>query len=82
MCSLLMFLRFILYHGHEKLRDKVLRMLESHILMQHPGVESLHISRFHSFKTTAYNLLNQSVNEKKKLSEKVVNYFGWENQDV
>ena len=83
MCCLLIFLWVILYHGHEKHRDKVLRMLENHILMQNPGVESLHISRFHSFRTTAYNFLSQSIYETKKLSEKVVNlYFGWESQDV
>ena len=68
-----MFLWVMLYQGHEKLRNKVLRMLESHILMQQPGVESLHISRFHWFRTTGYNLLSQSINETKKLSEKVAN---------
>jgi len=60
-------------NGHEKFRDKVLRLLESHILPEHPDVEKLHLSRFHSFRTTAYNLLSQSINESKKLSEKVVN---------
>jgi len=45
-------------NAHEKFRDKVLRLLESHILPKHPNVKHLHLSRFHSFRTTAYNLLS------------------------
>ena len=60
-------------NGHEKFRDKVLRLLESHILPEHPNVEKMYLSRFHSFRTTAYNLLSQSISDSRKLSEKVVN---------
>lgn len=44
--------------AHGKFRDKVARLLERDILPKHPKVRFLHLGRFHSFRTTSYNLLS------------------------